>query len=255
MAHTEDTSPRVPLDHITIQRAEGRSTADFTPHRFTTWTGARLHCLDIARTVDSHVIDGNECNADKVDFSIHWKDGQEWGGTLCIKPNGEDADIARHVRQFLDTYSGRVVPLHVVLKGAAAVADFRAHLSRYYSDSDRADCARILDRYSFRDEDPATTDTPPRSKVYTKDGGDWAEFLSAMSSGNLVEIDAPMFEYWRDELPPVQWGGTLPMRDGSTQPVQFGFAEGAELVTGFWTECATDAPPRYFCRQSTKVNA
>ncbi len=89
-------------------------------------------------------------------------------------------------------------------------------------------------------------------KVWTKknwEGG--GDFITAMRSGEVIEIDAEMYDYWLGVLPPVQMGGTLLMPPtGQPREVAFGFAEGWERIVGFWHEDFR----RFYCQQSIVTN-
>jgi len=89
--------------------------------------------------------------------------------------------------------------------------------------------------------------------IYDLNDGKWAEFLTARDKGELVEMTEAMWCYWGDVLPPVKWKETVQMIDGGSQFVEFGFAEGAEVITGFWTESAW-GKIRYFCQLTQEMN-
>lgn len=74
------------------------------------------------------------------------------------------------------------------------------------------------------------TDELFSEKVYTYDN-DWKEFIErAMRSGAVVRIDAEIFDYFLEVLPPIYMN-----RKGATgRHVSFGFAEGAEHIVDFW---------------------
>lgn len=71
--------------------------------------------------------------------------------------------------------------------------------------------------------------------MYEKDACDWAEFIEAMNSGQPVEIGPRMFDYWLNVLPPVHMGRTITLPSGARVFASFGFCEGADDVTHFYT--------------------
>ena len=75
------------------------------------------------------------------------------------------------------------------------------------------------------------------TKVYTKEH-DWSEFINVMHSGNTLEVDTEIFDYFLGVLPPIFMSKTI-----KGQYYSFGFAEGEETITGFWQENG-----RSFCR-------
>ncbi len=66
--------------------------------------------------------------------------------------------------------------------------------------------------------------------IYTKKN-DWAEFIQEMHSGNTLEVDGDIFDYFLGVLPPIFMNQTV-----NGQRYSFGFAEGEEPITGFWQE-------------------
>jgi hypothetical protein len=77
-----------------------------------------------------------------------------------------------------------------------------------------------------------------------KTPGAWEQFISAMHSGQEVEINEGMYYYWLEVLPPIfMWK----VFDG--KKYEFGFAEGAEPVTVFWRK-----DDRFFCRRTEIMN-
>ena len=80
--------------------------------------------------------------------------------------------------------------------------------------------------------------------------GAWDSFIKAMQSGDEVEVDEEMYDYWLGVLPPVFMGLVLPFPDPKRpRRYDFGFAEGVELVTVFWRVAA-----RFFCRRTNIMN-
>ena len=82
--------------------------------------------------------------------------------------------------------------------------------------------------------------------VYTNANLD--EFIAAKHSGNTLEVDRDIFDYFLEVLPPIFMDKTIDGRRYS-----FGFAEGAESVVGFWHE-GTGDDERYFCRDLHMMN-
>ena len=80
--------------------------------------------------------------------------------------------------------------------------------------------------------------------------GAWDEFIKAMHSGEEVEIDSAMYYYWLEVLPPIFMGRALPWPDPKhPKSYDFGFAEGLEPITVFWT-----GGDKFFCRRTNIMN-
>lgn len=95
--------------------------------------------------------------------------------------------------------------------------------------------------------------TTTTRKVYRYGDGqgpEWAEFINVMHSGEEIEIDAEMFDYFLEVLPPVFMNAAVKI-DGQLRRVDFGFAEGREYVVYFYT---TPSEGRFFCRRSNVMN-
>ncbi len=79
------------------------------------------------------------------------------------------------------------------------------------------------------------------------------EFLNALDSDGIIEIDETMFYYFLGVLPPVFMSKTVtdyPGMEGEKTLVSFGFAEGAERILYF-----TQTPEnKFFCVRSKRVN-
>lgn len=84
---------------------------------------------------------------------------------------------------------------------------------------------------------------------------EWAEFITAMHSGEVVQIDREMYYYWLEVLPPVFMNQTVKI-GGVTRRLSFGFAEGEERIIGFWLEFPTDGTKmrRFFCQRTDLIN-
>jgi len=95
-----------------------------------------------------------------------------------------------------------------------------------------------------------------QNKIYTADNAQaWREFAAARNTGNVVEVDQYIFEYFLDVLPPVLINERITYQPANPELnpviryVLFGHAEGAETVTMFWREKG-----RCFCQRSTMIN-
>lgn len=84
-------------------------------------------------------------------------------------------------------------------------------------------------------------------KVYTVD--DWKEMLEARDSGKQIQVGEDVFDYFLEVLPPVFMNRKFKFIDGQEVRASFGFAEGAEPMTVFWTEAG-----KSYCRRSTMIN-
>ena len=65
--------------------------------------------------------------------------------------------------------------------------------------------------------------------------GSVSEFLKALCSGETFECDDEMYSYWLEVLPPIHMGKLVQLPNGETVNADFGFAEGAEEITVFWS--------------------
>jgi hypothetical protein len=68
--------------------------------------------------------------------------------------------------------------------------------------------------------------------VYTKQN--WQEMIDAMNSGEQIEINEEVFDYFLGVLPPVFMNQVTMMPNGLPRKIDFAFAEGAEPLTYFW---------------------
>ena len=78
----------------------------------------------------------------------------------------------------------------------------------------------------------------------------WREMVEAKNSGQVIEINEEVFDYWLEVLPPV-YMNLDQVAGGMWRRCSFGFAEGAELVTDFWTG---EKGKRFFCQLSARMN-
>lgn len=81
---------------------------------------------------------------------------------------------------------------------------------------------------------------------------DGAAYLNAVESGETIEITRDTFDYFLEVLPPVCMRRTM-ILEGQSRNVAFGFAEGSELITAFWTE-KVDQQIQYFCKRTHELN-
>jgi uncharacterized protein YlaI len=89
--------------------------------------------------------------------------------------------------------------------------------------------------------------------------GAWAAFIAAMHTGHEVEIDEEMFYYWLEVLPPIFMGRKLKYTPANSDTeiervCSFGFAEGAEPITVFWSTGEVESGYRYFCQRTKTMN-
>lgn len=77
------------------------------------------------------------------------------------------------------------------------------------------------------------------------------EFIAARDTGARCEIDREMYWYYLEVLPPIYMSRTVQLIDGSVRSVSFGFAEGAERITAFWTDSRGD---RFFAQHTNRVS-
>jgi hypothetical protein len=92
----------------------------------------------------------------------------------------------------------------------------------------------------------------------------WAEFITAMTSGEVVEVDESMYFYWLEVLPPIFMCRRMTYKPRHsdqevTRVVGFGFAEGQDHITVFWEEREPNGkdepiPARYFCQCSNLIS-
>lgn len=88
--------------------------------------------------------------------------------------------------------------------------------------------------------------------IYTKNT--WKQTIEAMHSGREIEVDAEVFYYFLEVLPPAGMPWNAKFSDGTERKgCSFGFAEGAEEVVAFWMR-KIDGIVHYFCRQTTQMN-
>jgi hypothetical protein len=64
----------------------------------------------------------------------------------------------------------------------------------------------------------------------------WTEFINAMESGQVFEIDHPLYDHWLDVLPPKAMYVRRVFQGGIVRRVDFVFAEGDGPKVGFWRE-------------------
>jgi hypothetical protein len=76
-----------------------------------------------------------------------------------------------------------------------------------------------------------------------------AQFAADKQAGTRLEVDAELFDWFLEVLPPVHMGYRASVAGGEQVRALFGFAEGAELVTTFWKQDG-----RYFAQLTTEMN-
>jgi hypothetical protein len=88
-------------------------------------------------------------------------------------------------------------------------------------------------------------------------------FCKARDTGECVEVDEELFNYFLEVLPPIHMGyrATVKCSKLASRPedhghiqiyADFGFAEGAELVTAFWSSKVDGT--RYYAQLTTEMN-
>lgn len=78
------------------------------------------------------------------------------------------------------------------------------------------------------------------------------QFVAAMHTGEVVEMDDEMYRYWLNVLPVKGMNEVVTIR-GVQRFANFLQAEGYEELTAFWTE-GTGAARRYFCQRTDIMN-
>ena len=76
----------------------------------------------------------------------------------------------------------------------------------------------------------------------------WNELIAAMHSGRVIEVEAETYNYFLEVLPPVYIGRKIKLPSGE-RVVDFGFAEGCEPITAFWSTGG-----RFYCQRTAEVN-
>lgn len=87
--------------------------------------------------------------------------------------------------------------------------------------------------------------------MYTKDN--WAATITAMHSGEVIEVDSEVFDYFLGVLPPVYMNRRMDI-GGQSRMVMFGFAEGTEPITAFWFTHSDGHPIRYWAQRTKEMN-
>jgi hypothetical protein len=88
--------------------------------------------------------------------------------------------------------------------------------------------------------------------IYTCEA--WQEMITAMHSGERIQIEEAVYDYFLEVLPPVYMGRRITLPGGDTRTVGFGFAEGAEPITAFWCEGNRDAGWSFYCQRTEEMN-
>lgn len=92
-------------------------------------------------------------------------------------------------------------------------------------------------------------DRPP-GQVFPRHQEDWKEYERKLAANEVIEIDWELWDYYLNVLPPHFMNRHvtfLPGMEGIPLRVDFGFCEGADLITCFWRESG-----RYFCQKTEK---
>ena len=94
---------KIAIEKIILNRAEGRLEGTLypvdKPRTFYRFADANAMLRGIAR---EQARDGRTLGYDKVDFTIHWQDGETYSGRADVTADGDDTDLRRHVLDFLD---------------------------------------------------------------------------------------------------------------------------------------------------------
>ncbi len=81
----------------------------------------------------------------------------------------------------------------------------------------------------------------------------WSAMIADRDAGKCVQIDEGTFNYFLEVLPPVLMGETYRLVDGIRRRTAFGFAEGAERITAFWSE-TENGQRRFYMQHTTSFN-
>lgn len=82
---------------------------------------------------------------------------------------------------------------------------------------------------------------------------DFKTFIDRLDSGEPLEIDEELFDYFLEILPPVRMGASVDFGDGHKMNVSFLFAEGAEPLTAFYHSHGSPGNPRRFYARRTPL--
>lgn len=93
----------------------------------------------------------------------------------------------------------------------------------------------------------STATQPTNPTVYTYDN-DFSAFVAVKRSGEIIEIDEEMFDYWLNVLPPKGMRVEVVIK-GVPRRVSFLQAEGFEECTAYWREGA-----RFFAQHTDIMN-
>ena len=104
----------------------------------------------------------------------------------------------------------------------------------------------IADAFGMND----LPNTIVEKRIFTMEN--WKEGIEWMHSRAQIEVDEEVFNYFLEVLPPVFMGKRFKFSDGQEVVACFGFAEGAEPITIFWTDPETK---RNYCRRSSLINS
>lgn len=77
---------------------------------------------------------------------------------------------------------------------------------------------------------------------------DRGAFLRALDSYKPFEIDEETFDYFLEVLPPVYMNKNVKLPDGTSVVADFGFAEGSEEVTAFYSVVSVENTLFFACK-------
>jgi len=136
------TGFKVPVQSVTIQRAEGMvGLDDFDLRTFPSFSLANIRLMEWAATAP------REGGYDKVDFTVQWLDGETYKGRFDLEgQHVHTADIGVHIWNVASVTSGRLKP------GWATEEDWeRMKRVGERRGIDRAAWGRLLDTYALQD--------------------------------------------------------------------------------------------------------
>jgi hypothetical protein len=82
---------------------------------------------------------------------------------------------------------------------------------------------------------------------------DLAAFCAARDRGELCEVNAEMYDYFLEVLPPVHMGRTVTLCNGKRQFADFEFAEGAERITAFWEQHPEPGVAIFYAQHTNEI--
>jgi hypothetical protein len=82
---------------------------------------------------------------------------------------------------------------------------------------------------------------------------DWQALMTAWHSGKRCQISEEVFNYFLEVLPPVYMNRNVVTLSGLAVRADFGFAEGEEPITAFWTSGDDSVGKRFFLELTAKM--